>query len=86
MELTRKGDITSSISVLDLDGVGEKAITDVGQILQSRSAGVRVVQGTGKPGASPTVFIRGISSLSGNTQPLYVIDGVVSYNTRCTRP
>ena len=76
---TRKGDITSSISVLDLDGVGEKAITDVGQILQGRSAGVRVVQGTGKPGASPTVFIRGISSLSGNTQPLYVIDGVVSY-------
>ena len=83
---TRKGDITSSISVLDLDGVGEKAITDVGQILQGRSAGVRVVQGTGKPGASPTVFIRGISSLSGNTQPLYVIDGVVSYTLGALDP
>jgi TonB-linked SusC/RagA family outer membrane protein len=83
---TRKGDITSSISVLDLDGVGEKAITDVGQILQGRSAGVRVVQGSGKPGASPTVFIRGISSLSGNTQPLYVIDGVVSYTLGALDP
>ena len=83
---TRKGDITSSISVLDLDGVGEKAITDVGQILQGRSAGVRVIQGTGKPGASPTVFIRGISSLSGNTQPLYVIDGVVSYTLGALDP
>ena len=83
---TRKRDITSSISVLDLDGVGEKANTDVGQILQGRSAGVRVVQGTGKPGASPTIFIRGISSLSGNTQPLYVIDGVVSYSLSALDP
>ena len=81
-----KRDITSSISVLDLDGTAEKVNTDVGQLLQSRSAGVRVVQGTGKPGASPTVFIRGISSLSGNTQPLYVIDGVVSYNTNALDP
>jgi TonB-linked SusC/RagA family outer membrane protein len=79
-------DITSSISVLDLEGTAEKANTNVGQLLQSRSAGVRVVQGTGKPGASPTVFIRGISSLSGNTQPLYVIDGVVSYNTSALDP
>lgn len=42
-------DITSSISVLDLEGTAEKANTNVGQLLQSRSAGVRVVQGTGKP-------------------------------------
>ncbi len=49
---TRKGDITSSISVLDLDGVGEKAITDVGQMLAGTSAGVRVVQGSGQPGAA----------------------------------
>ena len=76
-----KRDITSSISVLDLEGVSEKANVDVGQLLQARSAGVRVVQNTGKPGASPQIFIRGISSLSGNTQPLYVIDGVVSYST-----
>lgn len=81
-----KRDITSSISVLDLEGVAEKANTDVGQLLQSRSAGVRVVQNSGKPGASPQIFVRGISSLSGNTQPLYVIDGVVSYSTAAIDP
>ena len=70
-------DITSSISVLDLEGVSEKANVDVGQLLQARSAGVRVVQNTGKPGATPQIFVRGISSLSGNTQPLYVIDGQI---------
>jgi TonB-dependent SusC/RagA subfamily outer membrane receptor len=83
---TKKGDITSSISVLDLDGVEEKAITDVGQLLAGRSAGVRVVQGSGQPGAAPTIFIRGLSSLSGNTQPLYVIDGVVSYSLGALDP
>jgi len=81
-----KRDITSSISVLDLEGVSEKANVDVGQLLQARSAGVRVVQNTGKPGASPQIFIRGISSLSGNTKPLYVIDGVVSYSTAAIDP
>ena len=81
-----KRDITSSISVLDLEGVSEKANVDVGQLLQARSAGVRVVQNTGKPGASPQIFVRGISSLSGNTQPLYVIDGVVSYSTAAIDP
>jgi len=79
-------DITSSISVLDLEGVSEKANVDVGQLLQARSAGVRVVQNTGKPGATPQIFVRGISSLSGNTQPLYVIDGVVSYSTAAIDP
>ena len=79
-------DITSSISVLDLDGVSEKANVDLGQLLQARSAGVRVVQNSGKPGGSPQIFIRGISSLSGNTQPLYVIDGVVSYSTAAIDP
>lgn len=81
-----KRDITSSISVLDLDGIDEKANTDVGQLLQSRSAGVRVVQNNGEPGGSPQIFVRGISSLSGNTQPLYVIDGVVTYSTAALDP
>tara|TARA_B100001059_G_scaffold236624_1_gene288358 strand:- start:6535 stop:9861 length:3327 start_codon:yes stop_codon:yes gene_type:complete len=81
-----KRDITSAISVLDLEGIDEKANTDVGQLLQSRSAGVRVVQNNGRPGASPQIFVRGISSLSGNTQPLYVIDGVVSYSTAALDP
>jgi TonB-linked SusC/RagA family outer membrane protein len=81
-----KRDITSAISVLDLDGTAEKSNTDVGQLLQSRSAGVRVVQNNGRPGASPQIFVRGISSLSGNTQPLYVIDGVVSYSTAAIDP
>lgn len=47
------------------------------QALQGRVAGVLVNSGSGQPGASATVRIRGVSSISGaGAQPLYVIDGV----------
>jgi len=45
-------------------------------IAQGQLAGVNITTGTGKPGSSPQVLIRGIGSLNGNTQPLYVINGV----------
>jgi TonB-linked SusC/RagA family outer membrane protein len=46
------------------------------QALQGRAANVYVSSQSGQPGAAPSVIIRGISSLTGGTQPLYVIDGV----------
>ncbi len=62
-------------------GVSAKAIektinTTVEQALQGRAAGVYVTQNSGQPGGGMSVNIRGVGSLSGNTQPLYVIDGV----------
>ncbi|MCX8481390.1 MAG: SusC/RagA family TonB-linked outer membrane protein, partial [Sediminibacterium sp.] len=62
--------------------VTAKAFEDVpngsfAQSLQGRSAGVLVNSGSGQPGSTPRVQIRGISSISGAfTQPLYIIDGV----------
>src|SRR5450759_4490700 len=44
--------------------------------LQGRVAGISVNQSSGLPGASSTVVIRGISSLSGSNEPLYIVDGL----------
>lgn len=44
--------------------------------LQGYVAGVRITQTDGQPGAKATVQIRGIGSINGNLEPLYVIDGV----------
>ncbi|MFA5819861.1 MAG: SusC/RagA family TonB-linked outer membrane protein [Bacteroidales bacterium] len=44
--------------------------------LQGRVAGIAVNQSSGLPGASSSVVIRGISSLSGSNEPLYVVDGL----------
>lgn len=60
---------------------GEEAIKETGPLsvekaLQGYVAGVRVTQTDGQPGANATVQIRGIGSINGNIQPLYIIDGV----------
>ncbi len=46
------------------------------QALQGQTAGVQVVQASGRPGASSRITIRGESSFTGGGQPLFIIDGV----------
>ncbi len=50
------------------------------QSIQGKVAGVQVVQGSGRPGAAPSILLRGVTSLdaSGRDQePLYIVDGVI---------
>ena len=49
--------------------------------LQGRVAGVQITNSGGTPGSSSSVLIRGATSISGNNQPLYVIDGIPMSNT-----
>lgn len=49
--------------------------------LEGKMAGVNIGASTGDPGADQKVLIRGIGSISGSTQPLYVIDGVPVSNS-----
>src|SRR5690554_4284421 len=67
-----------SYSVQKLDG---EAVFRVGNPnilngLQGKIAGVTIRQTTGAPGSSPAVNIRGSRSITGNNQPLYVVDGL----------
>ena len=54
---------------------------DIMSGLQGKVAGVQISSATGDPGSSNSVIIRGISSLGGTNQPLYVIDGVPMNNS-----
>jgi len=49
--------------------------------LQGRVSGINVVSSGGAPGASTTVTLRSMTSLSGNNQPLYVVDGIPMNNS-----
>lgn len=53
-----------------------KNVTNVSQSLAGEVAGVRVINTSGQPGTSATIRIRGIGSVNGNRDPLYVVDGV----------
>ncbi|PXW10754.1 TonB-linked SusC/RagA family outer membrane protein [Chryseobacterium sp. CBTAP 102] len=55
----------------------DRPITSIGQALDGASAGVKVSTGTGQPGSSPSIQIRGIGSYGITTNPLYVVDGTI---------
>ncbi|MDB5276213.1 SusC/RagA family TonB-linked outer membrane protein [Ferruginibacter paludis] len=81
--ITGFGTRTSSLKVpYAIQSVGGAELARAGTVnvvnsLQGKIAGVMVNQGAGGPSSSSRIRIRGNSSLSGNTMPLYVIDGVL---------
>jgi TonB-linked SusC/RagA family outer membrane protein len=74
-----KAVVTGAIGTVKAADLQDQQITRVDDALQGRIAGVNVVQSSGAPGSSPTIRIRGVTSIN-NSDPLYVIDGVVVDN------
>ena len=73
----RKSDITGSVTSVKVDAIAVAQNSTIDALLQGRAAGVQVTQNAGSPGSGVSVKIRGASSLRGNNEPLYVIDGVI---------
>ena len=70
-----------SATAVDGDEIAAARTADIMSGLQGKVAGVAISSATGDPGSSNSVIIRGISSLGGTNQPLYVIDGVPMNNS-----
>ena len=68
--------LTESVSVVDASKIENVPLTSFDNILQGAATGVQVVSGGGQPGSGVAVRVRGISSITGNRAPLYVVDGV----------
>lgn len=71
----RKG-ITGSVSKIDVKELNKAATINFDNALVGRASGVYVVASSGAPGAAASIRIRGITSVFGNNEPLYVIDGL----------
>ncbi|MGY0408324.1 MAG: SusC/RagA family TonB-linked outer membrane protein [Polaribacter sp.] len=72
-----KKSFTGSASTVKMEDVKIDGVVDVSRMLEGRVAGVNVQNISGTFGAAPQITIRGSSSIFGNNNPLYVIDGVV---------
>jgi len=70
-----KTNLASSISTLSAKEFKSAVVTTLDQALQGRVSGVQVTETSGEPGADAVIRIRGNNSLSGDNQPLYVVDG-----------
>jgi TonB-linked SusC/RagA family outer membrane protein len=75
----RRTNVTGAISSVSGKTLAELPVPSISQALQGRIAGVNVVN-NGSPGTQPIVRIRGISSISFASDPLYVIDGFPTGN------
>ena len=72
----KKSQMTGAISSVTSKQITEMPITNLGQAMQGRVAGVDVAQSGSKPGTVPKVLIRGRRSFNAGNDPLYVVDGI----------
>ena len=70
-----KKEITGSVQTVDGEEMRDLPVAQVTQKLQGRLAGVQIRQTSGRPGQGMSVKIRGQMSVTGGSNPLYVVDG-----------
>ena len=70
-----KKEITGAVQTVSAQEIKDLPVSQIGQKLQGRLAGVQINQTTGKPGQGISIRIRGQVSVSAGSDPLYVIDG-----------
>jgi len=75
----KKSVVTGAISSVKAEDLQSMPINDVGDALQGRTSGVTMAASSGQPGSGSTIRVRGITS-RGNSDPLWVVDGVVVDN------
>ena len=73
---TSKESFTGSAGVLKSSDLAKSQVTNPADALAGRVAGVQLSSTSSQPGGSPSITIRGFGSISSDTQPLIVVDGM----------
>jgi outer membrane receptor for Fe3+-dicitrate len=71
---------TGSTTMINAADVKLDGVADISRSLEGRAAGVTVQNVTGTFGTAPRIQIRGATSIYGNSQPLWIVDGVIQDN------
>ncbi|QDH81302.1 TonB-dependent receptor [Echinicola soli] len=71
----RKSDLTGSVSAVSAEDINKAPALTMDLALQGRAAGVQVTSTSAEPGGGASIRIRGSNSISGNNEPLIVLDG-----------
>lgn len=77
----KKSSFTGSAGVINADKIAEHQVTNVMDALDGQVAGVQISKSSGDPTATPSIHIRGISSINAGTSPLIVVDGAPYYGS-----
>ncbi|MDL2281856.1 TonB-dependent receptor [Parabacteroides sp. OttesenSCG-928-G06] len=73
----RKGNIATAVSTVKSDVLQNRPLTTLGEAIQGQVPGLSIVS-TSRPGSTPSINLRGATSLNGEGSPLILVDGVPS--------
>ena len=77
--LMKKSDLTGAVSHVDADVLAEKPVTNIGEALQGRVAGLSITKGV-TPSDDALLKVRGTNTINSGSSPIYVVDGLVMDN------
>ncbi|MFC2272820.1 MAG: SusC/RagA family TonB-linked outer membrane protein, partial [Capnocytophaga ochracea] len=80
----RKSDISTAVASVKMADIAQSSPSQVLQALQGKVSGVQIISSDGSASSGLTFRIRGVNSITGGTQPLFVIDGVPMPTQRVT--
>lgn len=72
----KKAEFTGAVAKVVAEEINQVPLASFEQILQGRAPGLYIASGSGLPGSSARVNIRGVGSIFGGNDPLYVMDGI----------
>jgi len=73
----KQSELSSAVSVVSGEQLTGVTSNDVGDLMQGKAPGVIISNDSGNPNAPPNVIIRGSSSITAGSDPLYVVDGII---------
>src|SRR5690606_11947455 len=73
----KQSELSSSVSVISGEQIRDVTSNNLTNLLQGKAAGVVVSNSSGNPNSSSNIVIRGSSSISAGSSPLYVVDGII---------
>ncbi len=82
----RRKDLTAAVSTISKDALSNRTLVSLADAMRGKAAGVQITQNDGTPGSEFTFRIRGASSISAGSTPLFVIDGVLQEEANNINP
>jgi TonB-linked SusC/RagA family outer membrane protein len=82
----KKKDLTGAVAVIGSKDLENRPNTIFGSSIEGKTAGVQVIRSSGQPQAGFTLRVRGTSSITSGSDPIYIVDGVQTYNTSEINP
>ena len=73
---TTKEAFTGSASVITTADLALRNVTSPIAAIEGKATGVQFTSASGQPGSSPGIIIRGVGTLNGSSDPLYIVDGM----------